>query len=143
MLLNWLEMKRLFIVLAVVIFAGILSGAVTVKKSTETKIYVVNLYADWCPVCKKMEVPYNEAISAFKNDEVVFITFDFSNDDTILKSEELAEELGLTKIYKDNYRKTGYALIVDKNNKQRRGKLVHTMSADEMVKKIQGNCIEE
>ncbi len=136
-------MKRLFFVFAIVIYTGFFLQITANKKSSETKIYVVNMYADWCPICKKMEVSYNEAISVFKNHEVVFITFDFSNDDTILKSEELAEDLGLTKIYKNNYKKTGYALIVDKNNKQRRGKLVHTMSADEMVKKIQGNCIDE
>lgn len=109
----------------------------TVKSdcTTETaKIAAVKFHADYCGACKKLEPKISELKGKFK-EGVVFVKFDFSNDDAKAKTKSLAADQGLNNLL-TSHKGTGYIVLYDLKSKKVVGKLKNSHSVADMEKEI-------
>lgn len=97
----------------------------------EPKLIAAKFHADWCGSCKTIAPTHNELISKFSSEDVLFITFDKTDEATSNQSMLLAQALGIDEVYKSN-EKTGFILLIDPQTKEVQGKLTKTQSVDEM-----------
>lgn len=102
--------------------------------SETAKIAAVKFHADYCGACKKLEPKITELKGKF-NDEVVFVKFDFSNDESKAKTKDLAADQGLKDVLAAN-EGTGYIVLYDLKNKKVVGKLKSSHSVAQMEKEI-------
>ncbi len=102
--------------------------------SEAAKIAAVKFHADYCGACKKLEPKITELKGKF-HDEVVFVKFDFTNDDSKAKTETLAKDQGLNDVLASN-KGTGYIVLYDLKHKKVVGKLNSSQSVAEMEKEI-------
>ena len=71
----------------------------------------VFMHADWCGGCQKLK-------PKFKEKPVLFTGFEKTNDFTKEQSRMLAEQMGLTQLYKDHKGQTAYVVLVDADTKE-------------------------
>lgn len=104
--------------------------------SDETsKIAAIKFHADYCGACKKLEPKISELKTEFKDQGVVFVRFDFTNDASKEKTRALAKDEGLESVLNSNSG-TGYVVLYDLKNKKVVGKLKNSQSVAEMEKEI-------
>jgi hypothetical protein len=70
-----------------------------------------------------------------EGESVEWVKFDFTSAESKAKSQELATELGVADLYKEN-QATGFVLLVDADSKEKVGKLTSKQSSDEMYQTI-------
>lgn len=102
--------------------------------SETAKIAAVKFHADYCGACKNLEPKITELKSKF-NDDVVFVKFDFTSDDSKAKTKEMAANQGLNSVLA-SHEGTGYIVLYDLKTKKEIGKLKSSQSAAEMEKEI-------
>lgn len=98
------------------------------------KIAAVKFHADYCGACKKLEPKITELKGKF-NDEVVFVKFDFTSDDSKAKTKEMADEEGLSSVLAA-HTGTGFIVLYDLKNKKEIATINSSESVDEMEKEI-------
>jgi thiol-disulfide isomerase/thioredoxin len=103
-------------------------------KSETAKIAVVKFHADFCGACKNLEPKISELKGKF-DESVVFVKFDFTNDNVKAKTRTFASEQGLNSVLESNSG-TGYLVVYDLKTKQVLAKLDNTLSATDMEKTI-------
>lgn len=101
------------------------------------KAIAVKLHADYCGSCKAMAPAYSEVQRQFADKDVLFVTFDFTDEGTKHQSKLLAHALGLEKVFADN-QKSGKVLLLEPKSKAIRGKLTKAHSAQVMGSVIDG-----
>ena len=102
--------------------------------SATAKIAAVKFHADYCGACKNLEPKITELKGKF-NDEVVFVQFDFTSDESKEKTESLAADQGLKSVLESN-KGTGYIVLYDLKTKKVVGTLKNSQSVAEMEKEI-------
>ena len=106
------------------------------KCSDETsKIAAIKFHADYCGACKKLEPKISELKTTFKDQGVVFVQFDFTDDASKKKTKELAASEGLESVLNSN-KGTGYIVLYDLKNKKVVGKLKNSQDVAEMEQTI-------
>jgi len=129
------------IFLGIVLFSGftttiLAQNSQDQKKSDPAcKLLGVVFYADWCSNCKAIAPSVMNLQEKLKDKPVTFLTFNLTNDETKVKSKELATQMGLTEVLENN-RGTGYVLLLDPVSKKELGKLTRKQSSDDMYKTV-------
>jgi len=129
------------IILGIVLFSGFTTTVLAQnnqnqkKSDPECKLLGVVFYADWCPNCKAIAPSVMNLQEKLKDKPVTFLTFNFTNDETKVKSKEVAKQMGLTEVLENN-RGTGYVLLLDPVSKKELGKLTKAQTADEMYTEV-------
>lgn len=103
--------KNLMILLTLVWSSGLASGAQNSPGFT-----LVKVHADWCGACKAT-TPIFKSLEKQMGEQLGFILFDHTNRASKRQSEALAQEKGLSGVYKNN-RKTGEMLLVDNQSSE-------------------------
>ena len=104
-------------------------------KSVKPDYLVVKFHADWCGNCIAMGSSFEDLQENFKNENVEFVKFDFTNKETTALAESKANQIGISEIL-DNNRKTGFILIIDNTTKEVLYKLNKKDNIDVMEDKI-------
>jgi hypothetical protein len=104
-------------------------------KSETAKIAAVNFHGDNCMASKNLD-PKVAALDNKFGESVVFVQFDLSNDNSKLKTKNLAENQGLTTVLESN-NGTGYVVLDDLKSKKVLAKLDNSLSVEDMEKTIQ------
>ncbi|MFN0138673.1 MAG: thioredoxin domain-containing protein [Pyrinomonadaceae bacterium] len=72
---------------------------------------VAVIKADWCPYCENVEPVMMKLMNDY-GQKLKFVVFDVTNDETTKEAMKTAEELGLTKFFKENKRKTSAVAVI-------------------------------
>jgi len=102
--------------------------------SETAKIAAVKFHADYCGACKNLEPKITELKGKF-NDEVVFVRFDFTSDDSKAKTKEMADAEGLSSVL-SAHTGTGFIVLYDLKNKKEIATINSSESVDQMEKEI-------
>lgn len=98
-------------------------------------LVVATFGADWCGSCKVLEPKVAELKTKF-GDNVQFVKFDLTDENTTADSMKVADELGLKSYFEANQGKTGFSGIYSADSKEQLGKLTKTLTVLEMEKEI-------
>jgi len=85
---------------------------------TPPKLIAVKFHADWCSVCRTMGPVFEDLQNKMDGSNVLFVKLDFTNNQTRHQANLLGAELGLSNILKQNYKRTGFVLVIDANTKK-------------------------
>ncbi len=99
------------------------------------KIAAIKFHADYCGSCKKLEPKISELKTNLKDQGVVFVRFDFTDDASKSKTKTLAANEGLESVLNSN-KGTGYIVLYDLKAKKVVGKLTNSQDVAEMEKTI-------
>ncbi len=105
------------------------------KEAGSPKLYAVMFHADYCGACKAITPKIMDLKSQVDAEEVQFVKFDFTSDETREASYKKAEELGLADVYKAN-RGTGFVVLVNASDKKEKAVLTNKQSTDEMLAQV-------
>ena len=100
-----------------------------------SKIAAIKFHADYCGACKKLDPKITELKSNLKDQGVVFVRFDFTDDASKSKTKTLASTEGLDGVLSAN-KGTGYIVLYDLKTKKVVGKLNNKQDVAEMEKTI-------
>ncbi len=134
-------MKNVVIKSMLFAFIAILGSSISLSanaqsKSATPKVYAVINKAEWCPVCQANGAKVmNEVMPACKNLNVKFVAHDFTNEQTIAKSEGELKKINVLNSIKDS-KATGIIFLVDSKTKKIIKTLSVTSSAEEIIKEI-------
>jgi thiol-disulfide isomerase/thioredoxin len=138
-------MKKLMYLLAAVTLIAFVTESANAQCGNETasagktnKLYALTFHADYCGACKKLKPSVTELQTRMEGQPVEWVKFDFTSAESKAKSEELATELGVTELYKEN-QATGFVLLVDAGTKEKVGKLTSNQSSEEMYQTLKSN----
>jgi thiol-disulfide isomerase/thioredoxin len=84
----------------------------SLARQLQGKPVVVDIYASWCPACKKIAPTLSELRTNYKR-KAHFIVLDVSDKNKATQSAITARKLGLGKFFAENKSKTGLVAIVD------------------------------
>jgi len=82
------------------------------------KLMAVKFHADWCRVCRAMGPVFEDLQNKMDGADVLFVKLDFTNNQTKHQANLLGAELGLADILKQNYKRTGFVLIINAKTKK-------------------------
>jgi thiol-disulfide isomerase/thioredoxin len=128
------------------LFAAIAFIAFTVEQSNaqcedpvkKTKLYALTFHADYCGSCKALKPNLMALQTKLEGEPVHFLKFDITSSESKSASEELASEIGVSELYKEN-QGTGFVLLVDADTKETVGKLTSKQSSDDMYKAVKNH----
>ena len=100
-----------------------------------SKIAAIKFHADYCGACKKLAPKISQLETTFKDQGVVFVKFDLTDDASKKKTKEFAANEGLESVLESN-KGTGFIVLYDLKNKKVLGKLKNSQDVTEMEKTI-------
>ncbi|MEM9083592.1 MAG: thioredoxin domain-containing protein [Planctomycetota bacterium] len=95
-------------------------GAANAQQSAQDELasadlIAVKFHADWCGHCKAVSGYWDDLQETFAEDDVLFLTFDVTNDSTKHQTEMLATLTGQDDIWADHKGKNGFMVVIDAN----------------------------
>jgi thiol-disulfide isomerase/thioredoxin len=101
---------------------------------------VATFHADWCSGCKVLAPKMKEAKQALglEDTNLVFVTFDLTDDATKRQAALLADALGIKDIYEAHAPKTGMVLFIDQKTKEVQHKIHYKSSVEELEAAMHG-----
>ena len=103
--------------------------------TASAKVAAIKFHADYCGACKKLEPKISELKKEYKDKGVAFVVFDFTDDASKQKTQEMAKAEGLETVL-NSYKGTGFIVLYDLESKKVIGKLKNSQNLDEMEAKI-------
>lgn len=98
----------------------------TDAKARKPKVLIVSFHADWCSVCQALGPKMKEVFPEIKKDPYLLVKLDLTDRESN-QAEYMLASLGLSKIWEQYGRKTGFALVIDTQTKE----VLHTLNASE------------
>ena len=138
---NHKAMKKLMYLLAAVTLLAFATESASAQcgdattKADKTKLLALTFHSDYCGACKALKSNVMELQTKLDGQPVQSVKFDFTSAESKAKSEELATELGVADLYREN-QATGFVLLVDAETKEQVGKLTSRQSSDEMFETV-------
>jgi len=102
--------------------------------SATAKIAAINFHGDNCPKSKILDSKVSTLNGKF-GDNVVFVEFDLTDENSKVKTKNLAAEQGLTPILESN-NGTGFIVLYDLKSKKVLAKIDNSLSANDMEQAI-------
>ena len=133
-----------FTILSTIIIAGFVTAQSANKTKSPNKpdLIAVRYHADWCTPCKTLSPNFAKVQKTLHDDSILFVTLDFTNDQSKKQAEFLAASLGLSEMWKTNAKKTGQVMVLNSKKMQIIATLTSNQSPDEMVKVLQSKLAE-
>lgn len=102
------------------------------------QLYVVKFHADWCGSCRKLgpEIIKARGKAGLDDEAVLFVTLDLTDATKRNQASLMASAIGLKEFYTKNAGKTGFALLVDPETGETKGRLTKDMSANDIIEKV-------
>lgn len=114
-------MKWMMIIAAVVVLAYGCDLQPPEQRAVEEDdgehFYAVLMYAEHCPSCSQLD-PTVRAVQPEFDEELTFLRFDMSDEDTKNASKQLAAEHDLEDLYRDHEGRTGYLVVVSEDGEE-------------------------
>jgi len=95
-------------------------------------LYAVMFHADNCSASKSIAPKIKDLQNKLEGKKVEFVKFDFSTGESIKKTQDLANKLGLMDVLAAN-KGTGFVVLVDAKSKMKKAVLRSNQSVDEML----------
>lgn len=111
-------------------------NAVNLHAQEKPKLLGIMMHAEWCPSCKVLEPKLEEVKPEFKDEGVLFIEFDMTNEFTMQQTQLLARLINLEDVFNENAGKTGYMLLIDPETGRQLGKLTWNKSKEKLINEI-------
>ena len=128
------------IALIVILMAGLGISNLYGQSSDSPKLYAVLFSADYCSACKAIAPKVMALQDKLDAEDVKFVKFDFSNNESKDKNKEIAKKLGLNDVLASN-NGTGYVVLVDAKSKDEKAVLTTKQSTEEMLALVEKNLI--
>ena len=131
---------RKFVLVTVFVLCT-LSGLPAWAKSAEPELFIIKFHADWCGSCQLLGPKIEKARGKAGLDDsaALFIKLDLTDSTTRNQAAMMASALGLGKYFSDNAGKTGFAILVDPESKEIKGRITKDMSAETIIELIQSS----
>ncbi|MCD4709940.1 MAG: hypothetical protein K8R52_03780 [Bacteroidales bacterium] len=101
-------------------------------------LYAVSFHADDCNASKAIAPKVNSLQKHLEGKTVEFVKFDFSTEESTIKTRSLAKKLGLSNIITTNPG-TGFVVLADAKSKEKKAALTSKQSLDEMLAIVDKN----
>ncbi len=103
------------------------SAEIVENNTDEISIIGVKMDAEWCGKCKVMNPKLDNIMPEFKDEDILFVKFNMTNDFTTQQAGKLAERMNLPSLFEENRGSTGYMVLVNAET----GEVLHTLQSDQ------------
>lgn len=107
-------------------------------RPAQPRVIAVRYHADWCNPCRTLAPSFDKLQAAVRDEPVLFVTLDFTDDKSKKQAEYLAAVLNLDKIWQSNGMETGRVLLIDRAQNQVVETLLSTDNLKQMQAKLKG-----
>jgi len=104
----------------------------TIDRSDDISVIAVKMDADWCGKCQVMNPKLDAVMPEFKDESVLFVKFNMTDEFTTQQAGFLASRLNLDSLFNEHKGQTGYVVLIDANS----GELLKTLQSDLSESKI-------
>ncbi len=135
-------MKRMTLIIVVLVLAigceveSAEQGAAEEAGDAE-HLYAVLMYAEHCASCSMLD-PTVEAVREEFEEEITFLRFDMSDEDTKDASQQLAAKYEIEALYREHEDKTGYLIVVSEDGEEELLRLSGQYEEAELRAEFQG-----
>lgn len=102
------------------------------NETDEISVIGVKMDAEWCGKCKVMNPKMDNVMPEFKDEDILFVKFNMTDDFTIQQSGKLAERMNLSSLFEENKGSTGYMVLVNAIT----GDVLHTLQSDQSEEEL-------
>ena len=103
---------------------------------TRADVIAVDVHADWCGHCQTISERVPDVIAQVGREDVLFVTFDITNETTRHQSALLASRLGLESLYAAEGDRQGRVLLVDADTHEIVGTITSRDDVAAMTRKV-------
>jgi len=121
---------------------GLTTAGAAAADAAEAEVVGLMFYADSCGSCKVLDPKIEAAKPAFKDQPVLFVKFDHSDEATKNQAALLASSLKVDEVYAAQEKASGFMLLLDADTNEVRGKLTREMSESEIEEAIDSALAE-
>ncbi|CAN5341477.1 hypothetical protein BH23BAC3_BH23BAC3_12060 [soil metagenome] len=114
----------LFLTLGTTLYANGLNDN---SSTDEINVIGVKMDADWCGKCKVMNPKLDSIMPEFKDDDILFVKFNMTDEFTTRQAGLLAERLNLKSLFEEHKGSTGYMVLLNADT----GEVLHTLQSDQ------------
>lgn len=127
------------LLLAVLLTIGNVLSFSTIADPQEAELYVVKFHADWCGSCRVLgpQIKKARGKAGLDDQAVLFIKLDLTDATTRNQAELMASAIGLGDYFEKNAGKTGFALLVDADSGEIKGRITKDMNAVDIIQSIE------
>lgn len=129
-------MFKFFSSILSILFVIVFSFSVQAQSNNEIEVIGVKMDAEWCGKCQVMNPKLDNIYSNFKNEPVLFIKFNMTDNFTVQQSAMLADRLNLNHLFEENKGQTGYMVLVNAQTNEVLETLHSDLSEEEIESKI-------
>ena len=104
------------------------------------RLVAVNFRADWCTACPKMAPVYDRLVECYREQSVLFVVFDLTDDGTRKQAELLASSLGIDWLCGESIR-TGMIQLVDRQDRRVLASVTKPDEVNEILAKLD-RCLQ-
>ncbi|TVR35348.1 MAG: thioredoxin [Balneolaceae bacterium] len=121
-----IHLKTVLLSLLILSIAPFSMNAEDTKITDEISIIAVKMDADWCGKCKVMNPKLDAVMPEFKDEPVLFVKFNMTDEFTTRQAGFLADRLNLKSLFNEHKGQTGYVVLIDANS----GEPLKTLQSD-------------
>jgi thiol-disulfide isomerase/thioredoxin len=128
-----LSFFALLLMLSISVTPSVASSSETAKEIT---VIAVKMDAEWCGKCRVMNPKLESIMPTFKDESVLFVKLNMTDEFTTQQAGFLADRLQLTSLFNEHKGRTGYMVLVNAKTGEVLKTLQSTLSEDELVAEI-------